>query len=131
MDGADDQGNMEAKRMGYVMQSAGYELSKDELLHTFQLGKVILKFWQLLQLAAAHFEAGGEKLLEAWCLVAADMEKAAEPGGAEPAAKRQKLMTGAEPSEPDDDSETSEPDDDSFGSDTGGATDGRIQTASI
>ena len=100
MDGADDQGNMEAKRMGYVMQSAGYELSKDELLHTFQLGNVILKFWQLLQLAAAHFEAGGEKLLEAWCLVAADMEKAAEPGGAEPAAKRQKLMTGAEPSEP-------------------------------
>ena len=75
MDGADDQGNMEAKRMGYVMQSAGYELSKDELLHTFQLGNVILKFWQLLQLAAAHFEAGGEKLLEAWCLVAADIEK--------------------------------------------------------
>ena len=54
MDGADDQGNMEAKRMGYVMQSAGYELSKDELLHTFQLGNVILKFWQLLQLAAAQ-----------------------------------------------------------------------------
>ena len=99
MAGADDQGNMEAKRMGYVMQSAGYELSKDELLHTFQLGNVILKFWQLLQLAAAHFEAGGEKLLEAWCLVAADIEKTAEPGGAEPA-KRQKLMTGADPSEP-------------------------------
>ena len=99
MDGADDQGNMEAKRMGYVMQSAGYELSKDELLHTFQLGNVILKFWQLLQLAAAHFEAEGEKLLEAWCLVAADIEKTAEPGGEEPA-KRQKLMTGADPSEP-------------------------------
>ena len=91
---------------------------------------MILKFWQLLQLAAAHFEAGGEKLLEAWCLVAADIEKTAEPGGAEPA-KRQKLMTGADPSEPDDDSETSEPDDDGFGSDTGGATDGRIQTAPI
>ena len=84
MAGADDQGNMEAKHMGYMMQSA------DELLHTFERGNVILKFWQLLQLAAAHFEAGGEKLLEAWCLVAADMEKTAEPGGAEPA-KRQKL----------------------------------------